>query len=407
MADIISALKQVSQMDNYTQAQLRESVSGVNLNDAKTLEQFTRLVQELIDNNDARLALVARYVLEDVLLEQSQKTIRQSPEIYGKYLDLIALLKFMNLSIRGMGEITQLVQDHLVAAFGAGIPIKEKFQEVLDAFDDFLMEGQIAESLAKAMGACEEIIGGSALLKDANKKTPQTLGNWLTDYIQFSLSGAEHVTGSLERIQYFKSNPNAKVLSEEDKKLLLEIFRIYDWLRYGSKEDKEPSGIDDYVNAQQFKLPEDVLQNPQLKQPPATPQPPHTKIAQIMEEIKRPQASAPPQQKEKAFGNENNDEILQKIRQVQDPVRQAGLPQVRPVNIQDILNSKDSSFAKATADGKQDNSHRPGLNIGDMQFGGSNSMPAVRPPVSAPQPVNQKEDEINKKLEDLKKKIQP
>src|ERR1039458_2437123 len=69
---------------------------------------------------------------------------QQTPQIYQRYQKLIALLKFMNLVVYGLRDIDKIVQEHLVSAIQAGINVKEKFQRVLDDFDDVLMAGQIA-----------------------------------------------------------------------------------------------------------------------------------------------------------------------------------------------------------------------------------------------------------------------
>jgi hypothetical protein len=281
MDNLAVSLKKLSLEGSYTKAQLQETVMDVSLDSPNTLAQFESLLKESIKNNDSKLALMCRYLLEDILVAPKQKTLVRDPETYRRFQTQIALFKFINLSIRGLPEINNLVSENLIEASRAGIKIKEKFQEVLDSFDDFLMEGHIAEALANSMIACEEKIGNLAISKNESKAVPQTVGNWLNDYLQYGLGSAEHKTGSIERIGYFRFNKNTQALSEEDKQVLLEIFRLYDWLRYGEHSGEKESTISvgetAYMQSGRYELPEEILKplpvSLPFKTPPIVPVP--------------------------------------------------------------------------------------------------------------------------------------
>ncbi len=207
--------------------------------DVRIVEQFERMTKESINTGDGETALLGRRLLEDILLPQIPPIQLQKSSLYFRYQKIIAMLRFMNLSVYGMPIITKTIRENFLTALEAEIDIKDQFQFILDIYDDILLEGHIAEELGSAVLDCEEKLGNEALMGDNNKAIPQTVGNWLKLYIQFGLSGPEHKTGSLSRIQFFRANPSALKLSRYDQKILLQIFRLYDWLRYGEKIEGE------------------------------------------------------------------------------------------------------------------------------------------------------------------------
>lgn len=336
--------------------------------DPNIIGQFEAIIKKIIENDNCETALLGCEFLEKNILPELLKQSGEL-EIVERYRNMVYILKFMNLSVYGLTQIQELVKDHLLVALNAGVPIKDKFQRVLDIYDDFLLEGQIAETLANAMLSCKEKIGDFPLLTKDGKSTIPSAGDWLKQYLEFSVSSSEHKTGTLERIQFIKTEKNAQKLQGSEQDVLLHIFRLYDWLRFGDIEDTEESNqTNGYSNSQKFYLPAEVLEQPQAQKPiapPIVPAPPVTKKPVPMDDVGitktiGPDKSArtntlsglsdrpsPPE------GEKNN--VLRAI----PPVK---LPVLKPLDgyksagggrsIQDILSnrSNESSFAKASAD---------------------------------------------------------
>lgn len=215
-----------------------------NITDAKQLadpamlQQFETLVKKIIEKDDQEVALLGRRVIEDMLLPQYPQLQNEAPEIYDHYQRLIILLKFINLVVRGMPEITSLIEKHLIAALQAGIPIKKRLQEILNVYDDTLLSGTISESLTNALSNSSEKLGTTPLLlKGKNQPVPPTLANWLLDYRISTLQpvgGGEQIATAFDRVTYITRSPNVKKLSKDEQGILLRVFELYDWLRFGS-----------------------------------------------------------------------------------------------------------------------------------------------------------------------------
>ena len=402
MIEGFDLITQLFHLGERTKLDMSRPVPQINdasqLADIKILHEFERIVKEIIRSDDGEVALLGRRVLEDIVLPQYPKIRNANPQAYDRYQKLISILKFLNLVIYGLKDIDKIVKETLVSALLVGIPVKQKFQRVLDDFDDLLMEGEIAESLANAMMICEEKLGHEVLfLKDEKKSVSQTAGNWLKDYIQFSLVGAERATGSLERTEYFRNNLNVKNLSEAEKNVLLQILRLYDWLRYGTEIEEEAKVQKDverlsYPTSKKLEVPEEVLSVVQSQPPPTIPIPANQKPQRPIEEIQapRPQAQSPVKVLPKPVAP--------------PPVQAVSKPYVLPV-----VPPKDKAFIDDLIKRNKDkDAFQPGLKFGEQ---GDKSLIPNPSPVSlgasrgGSLTVDKKQAEIDKKLEDLGKRM--
>lgn len=241
------------------------------LSDPAIFDQFEKLVKEIIKEDDQEVALLGSRVLKD-LLKQYPQLRQSSPELFGRYLVLLALLRFINLSVPGLPEISELIRNHLVDALRAGIPVVRKFEDVLDSYDDVLLGGEISALLGKALVDSNIRIGREQLILGKEKRTAApTLGNWLIDYR--IMIGADR-GGAMERITYLNQSENVRKLSKSDQDLLKHVLKIYDWLRFGTPvedltRDKIPdqslprtrSGVRDGQSSR-MKIPPSTLEKP-------------------------------------------------------------------------------------------------------------------------------------------------
>mgnify|MGYP001605518717 CR=1 FL=1 len=227
------------------------------LADPAVLKQFSNLVREIVRADNREQAIEGRFVLEDMLLGEYPQLATENREIYNQYQEQIALLKFVVLSARPLPEIEKLLRDYSLLALRSGIPVQLKLQEVLDVYNDILMEGKIAESLAKAFLSSAESLGQeSLLLKGTDNTVSPTIGNWIRDYLQSSSPSLDpdQRPGSIERISYFNQSPNVRKLSKDVGDLLLRMIELYDWLRFGSST-RPPEPESSYMVAAKFTVP--------------------------------------------------------------------------------------------------------------------------------------------------------
>jgi len=214
------------------------------LADSKVFEAFEDLVKKIIDFNDREQSLKARFVLEDMLLNEYPQLAEEAPVLFVKYKKLVVLLKFLLLSTRPWTEIEELIQNHLVEAIAAKIPVHEKLNDVLRVYDDVRLEGEIAESLGKAMLKVTTVLGSGQITRPDGKTVSAFIGNWLRDYDQsalYTLSAGDK-RGAIHRVTYLNKSQNTRGLSEENRKLLLNVLELYDWLKYGPSYLVEASG---------------------------------------------------------------------------------------------------------------------------------------------------------------------
>jgi hypothetical protein len=206
------------------------------LADPKIYQVFEDFVMQIIQNDHGDQALRVRARLEDELLVKYPQLQKEKPELFIKYNQLVVLLKFVLFSSRPFEQIEELIHSYLLFAINHKVSIQDKFQDVLDVYNDIMMDGKIAESLAVAMIESRTLIGKQELITPSRKKVPPTIGNWMRDYDSATRSKLteDEKRGAVQRITYLNTSPNGRTLSSDDRKNLLNIFEIYDWLKFGS-----------------------------------------------------------------------------------------------------------------------------------------------------------------------------
>ncbi len=243
----------------------------------EVFEQFKQIVEGSIEFDNREEALKARMLLEDILIGKYPELKTESPELYEKYQKLIVLLKFECLSSRPFAEIENLIKNHLTDAIKAKIPIQEKFQDVLNVYDDVREEGAIAESLANIMLRSFVTVGSNPLTI-ADKNVPPSIGNWLLDYDRNTRKAGPilETRGAIERITYINQNQTVRKLSNTDRKLLLIILELYDWLKYGTAFEEAT------VDFQQVVKNQNIPVAPRPRTPPRPPTPSHGQDLEVL-----------------------------------------------------------------------------------------------------------------------------
>jgi hypothetical protein len=214
----------------------------------------------------------------------------------------------------------------------------------------------------QAMEKNQEFLGQTNIdlsVSGEEKKVTPAIKNWVTDYNSFAHADPiSNKRSSFQQTNFLLHSSNIQKLNGGNKEILLKIIQFYDWLRYQkiSTEDQgesKPTNNTPYLTSNKFDLPSETFQGrqPQKPWPPKIPTPP--KISPIQQNT-----------------------LNQPIRPVSQPT---------PVNIQDILKTKDH-----LAD---DYSRGSGLKFGENSDQGSEQK---NPKTSI---------DIDKKLEELKKRL--
>ncbi len=83
------------------------------------------------------------------------------------------------------------------------------------------------EPFRAALEANEEYIGNQKI-KMGDQAVPPTISNWLKDYITFT-PGSVSEKGGYTQVKYIEQSSNIKLLGPDDKKILLEVLKLYSW----------------------------------------------------------------------------------------------------------------------------------------------------------------------------------
>lgn len=198
-----------------------------------TPQQFEDIKQEaeqlILCHVERKNALLMAQKLE----EEADEIKNSEPEIYDELQKIIAKLKWIaSPIIRDSQKFYDLVKNHLLE----GLEIPELLEIVLTRLG-FQMGYELQESLNIVLSAMRQnfqTIGNQAIMVAAEQKPAKpTIQNWLTDFIR---SSSSQTLTEVDETNYLFNNQNARALSNEDKKILRNLFSLYSSLRFVSQE---------------------------------------------------------------------------------------------------------------------------------------------------------------------------
>ncbi|MDD5589549.1 MAG: hypothetical protein PHQ47_00030 [Candidatus Portnoybacteria bacterium] len=152
---------------------------------------------------------------------------------------LLFQLKWVGCGIiRDDNDFYDLVKYHLLEGF----ELNRRFE--FDAFSDLVFSKlanlfgsglqEMTQNILSATRENNQTIGANPIMvKNETRAVRPTVRHWLIDFLRSS--SAEN-PGEVQETDYLFNNPNAKALSEEDKKTLGQVLAFYDTMRLLSKE---------------------------------------------------------------------------------------------------------------------------------------------------------------------------
>lgn len=206
------------------------SLTAQKLNDPEVFEGVRDLVQALTEINDSPNALKLSQKIESIL-GKSVGESKIEPKLYQEYLKLSAISKFVSLINLKNQQIEELFKTKLLPALSSKqIDIMEQINYYLLAFGDGKSALDLINSINKGLSNNEETLGKSNLRLKDGKTLPAYLKNWLLVYNQFTEKTKSR--GALEHGNFIARDVNVRKLSEKEKKILLKLLKIYDFLRF-------------------------------------------------------------------------------------------------------------------------------------------------------------------------------
>ena len=246
----------------------------------------------------------------------------------------------------------EALSKNLIDSLISGAQIKDCLQKILDVYEFGVgPDKETRRGWIYSLEHNQEKLGAKAITLDTGTAQP-TIENWLKAYNLLQPLGKKRE--AFNEITYLNRSKDVSQLSAQDREALKKILEIYDWLLFPPPgpeviPDEHAPKTDQatpYIQAKKFELPKNLLQNQAPKdQGLVPPQRPPANLSKPVEQSK-PVANS--------------------------PIR---TPQARPVNIQEILKRR------------------------EQQLASENSLPPTAK--LSPKPG---QSEIDKKLEDLKKR---
>jgi len=163
---------------------------------------------------------------------------RLAEDLSKKYLALLKTLRFYSLQSTPDKEkevfFSELILDTLRVGF---LDINKKLEDFFRGFYDDPQTIEFFKSMfLRALERNAEILGDQNLQIDTGAETKTvrpTLAGWINDYnLSTHLNQDTHRRGGFEQTNYLLHSQNVKMLSKENKDILLKLLQVYDWLRF-------------------------------------------------------------------------------------------------------------------------------------------------------------------------------
>lgn len=399
----------------------------IDLQNSAVFDNLQKKVADIISFDDIKEANKVFVDLSAILYRKGDDLRSRNLNLYKNYQQLLVNLKFVLFSGLSDTECLNLLENYLIEGlsmdgfdFIAKVGLKISFIEREEDQSFFIKE--LAKILERNVG----ILGSENIIVNGQNIKP-TLANWLKDYFSFPTRSA--LRTSYDEINYINTGRNVNTLNRADKEKLLKIVKFYDSLKtriydYDSapivqNENEAFKDFDLYeffpnleygeegqeiqsepINENIFKSPEssnigeiskDILLTPvavikkNLQQiPPAIPKAPS--LRPVLQ-VKDAQMPKPTQTSAPAF-----DMSAKPLPPIQ------GYSNSLPgMNIQDLLKTKDVR--------EVENKQNTGLNLNMPQGNLIKKSPLAKPAETVKDSKVDKTEDINKKLEELRKKM--
>ncbi len=237
----VKAGKQPQPVAQWVEAHIPEGITPSESARIKSLAKAqSDALAALVTGNDSGVAVAAT-------LAQSLN----SPEwSFGRdaiplYLSVIAIIQtaklkgdsklFNALSIFERAQFDHLPQlarldilNKRLLPSAAQINILAELQAVYSV-EEFWDDGTWSKPYIEALLNNQETLGKESLVLN-NASVPPTVGNWLRDFVTTLPQQFETAVGVYDQVHYLNASPLVTKLTDNDKSLLSNILRLYSWL---------------------------------------------------------------------------------------------------------------------------------------------------------------------------------
>ncbi len=427
------------------------------LADQRVLDKLSELAQ------DAEFDLEPGRAMEfydqlDKLVKDNQGQVEANPIIYNQLMAVLWVLSWKAMPAMSLKQSKNILSENLVDSIKLGVNVSECLKKILGIYEFRVgPDKETRRGWIYSLENNQEKLGDKPLSLDVGAVQP-TIQNWLKSY-----NTNQPLTVNRDKfnqINFFNNNRQASQLNNTDKEVLKQILEIYDWLLFPppgpavipeepGEQTKTTGGLP-YMQSQKFQLSSNELPRPITnQQPPAVPVPKNasenrkvgmsdvgisegrkSEIGRSEGIFNNPITSPSPSLERRGMGAGLQKPVFAEENRMDktDWTDRTGIG-VMPsrVNIQNILKNRDRS-EETTAGLKMGEGvekipnnkfPRPqspsapavgGQAISNENVEGKNPSSFVLNPLlekkPAPQNIQSKQQEIDRKLEELRKKTQ-
>lgn len=205
-----------------------EEISSFKIDVLKKPETYQKFLITIANHQyeyEAKITLPFIDSLEK-LLEKIAKTFPEEP-VLEKYREIIRYLQFFHLYFQKHQIIKDLFENYFLFALKSGIDIKGQLHKLF-VFYNYDMSGwtEIRDLILKSLRENKEKLGQEKIKMKEIEIIP-LVKNWFLDYEPFRKEGR-----AIDRASYMAKSENFRKLKEEDRKILMQILEIYDYLQF-------------------------------------------------------------------------------------------------------------------------------------------------------------------------------
>ncbi len=387
---------------------------------------------DCIDSLDWDECLAIANILNSKL---TQASVRSKEDQYTAYVLRFWVLKLKLFAFATLPESEKLslIKDSVAEMYGYGLDVQGVINDYVGFFGSPEAIQKETKSFVQALSGSQKILA-SDLKRFQGINFKPTVANWIKEYqtVLRPATGMKLEPGAFHIVKFMDSNQFAKMLSQEDQLILRELLDLYNWLLnpkiYSSNNRVGDS--QSYTNTQRFTLPQEldepeIPDEPIMKLPPVVPAPKNAPSVRPMGDV-----DTAVRKQELGIGNATERgaaggvKLPPKLPPVLPPVsiimEKQGVattraPQMgnaingyRPElakNIHDILQQRDSEEGAGLKTTNSNKPVQPGKNQFSIANKNSSSLSASALEKKLPVVDAAKQAEIDRKLEELEKKI--
>ena len=212
-----------------------QEIKPEQLNEPKIFDEINELVKEYSFGSYISEAFDFLQILKELISDNTDlKQINSN--LFDKYQKIILQLSYISLPFLTEKEIYELIKKNLLPVFSFDINLRSKIELYLLLRRDDFQKNSIREAIARALIENEERIGSQKIKDTQGNDEEPFIKNWIRDYVQ--TYKVDKTLGNLEIVTYLNQSPNIKKINTEETKLLREVLKLYNYLRFANPEER-------------------------------------------------------------------------------------------------------------------------------------------------------------------------